>query len=162
MSSWWMTQLWPISFLLIAVVDDLLFRKFHNWLFITLTLVGVFYVFTFSPIHWSLALGGFWVGGLLMLPLVLVKAIGAGDMKFMMAFGLLLGVQPIFWVFVYALIWGAVLGLLQSLLSGQFKLLIWKMASLFQKMKPHSTHKIPYTVAILFGWLTWLQAGGLL
>ncbi|NQZ18804.1 MAG: prepilin peptidase, partial [Bdellovibrionales bacterium] len=86
--------LWHISFLLIAVIDDLVYRKFHNWLFLAFTFIGLIYVFSFSEITWMDACGGFFVGGLLMLPLVLANAIGAGDMKFMMTFGLLLGTQP--------------------------------------------------------------------
>ena len=131
-------------------------------MFIALTLIGLAYVFTLSPITWMDAVGGFFVGGLLMLPLVLANAIGAGDMKFMMVFGLLLGTQPIFWVFIYALFWGALIGVIKSVLSGQSTVLFWKTIGLFQKMKPTQTQKIPYTVAILFGWLTWMQIGGAL
>jgi len=150
----------PISFLFIAVADDLVYRKFHNWLFLSLTTLAIAYVFFFAQLTWIDGIGGFFVGGLLMLPLVLAKAIGAGDMKFMMAFGLLMGTQPIFWVFIYALFWGALIGVLQSLFSSELKAVLWKTLGLFQRMRPTKTNKIPYTVAILFGWLSWFQAGG--
>lgn len=160
MTSFGIFDLWPLSFLFVAVVDDLVFRKFHNWIFLALTAVAVVYVYFFAQITWTDAVSGFFVGGLIMLPLVLSNAIGAGDMKFMMVFGLLLGMQPIFWVFIYALFWGALIGVLQSLFSGELKAVLWRTLGLFQRMKPTKTNKIPYTVAILFGWLSWIQIGG--
>ena len=155
-------MIWPFSFLAIAVVDDLCFKKFHNWLFITLTLVGVCHLIWFSSLTPWQALGGFVVGGALMLPLVLMGAIGAGDMKFMMCFGILLGTIMTFEVFVYALFWGALIGVLQSLFAGKISQLLANMIGFALKQRPVNGQKIPYTVAILMGWLTHHQIGGLL
>lgn len=157
-----LASLWPLSFLLIAVVDDLCFKKFHNWLFITLTVVGTVYTFWLSPVPPFQAFGGFVVGGLLMLPLVLMGATGAGDMKFMMCFGILMGTITTFEIFVYALFWGALIGVLQTAFAGKLPHLINNMIGFAYKLKPTKTNKIPYTVAILFGWLTHIQFGGLL
>lgn len=157
-----MTTIWPIGFLVVAVIDDLWFKKFHNWLFLSLTAVAIAYVLmsqTVSPLD---ALGGFLVGGLLMLPLVLVGAIGAGDMKFMMCFGILMGTMTIFHIFIYALFWGALIGVLQSLFAGNILNLAQNLKLMAFKMKPTKTQKIPYTVAIFFGWLSFVQWGGLL
>lgn len=156
-----LASLWPISFLTIAVIDDLCFRKFHNWLFISLSLVGLWYVFFFSELTTLDALGGFALGGALMLPLALIKAIGAGDMKFMMCFGIIMGTTATFEVFIYALFWGALIGVLQSLLAGKIKLLADNLRGFAYKLIPTETQKTPYTVAILFGWLSYNQWGGL-
>lgn len=160
--SWALSSLWPLLFLAVAVADDLFYKKFHNWLFITLSVLGFASVLFFTTINPLQAVGGFVVGGLLMLPLVLMGAIGAGDMKFMMAFGILMGTITIFEIFVYALFWGALIGVLQSAFSGKITLLIQNLKGLAYKLKPTETQKIPYTVAILFGWATHTQFGGLL
>ncbi len=160
--SFTMASLWPLSFLVIAVIDDLCFKKFHNWLFVALTFVGALYVFSYSELTFMQAFGGFVVRGALMLPLVLMGAIGAGDMKFMMCFGLIMGTIVIREIFLYALFWGALIGVLQSLFAGKISLLFRNMLGFAYKLKPTQTQKIPYTVAILFGWASYSQFGGFL
>ncbi len=157
-----LTALWPISFLLVAVIDDICFRKFHNWLFISLTLAGTLYALNFSELTLIDAAGGFFIGGLLMLPLVLLRAIGAGDMKFMMCFGLIMGTTAIFEIFLHSIFWGALIGVLQALFAGKISKLAGNMMTFAYKLRPTETNKIPYTVAILFGWLSYSQFGGLL
>lgn len=151
-----------ISFLLIAVVDDLCFKKFHNWIFLSLSFIGIVFVILMGTPTIDQSLLGFLVGGLLMLPLVLMGAIGAGDMKFMMCFGILMGPQKVFEIFLFALFWGALIGVLQVLLSGQISSLLGNLKLMSAKVKPAKTHKIPYTVAILFAWVTYNVHGGLL
>ena len=157
-----MTTIWPIGFLVVAVIDDLWFKKFHNWLFLTLTAIGFVVVMMNSQMSLTQAFGGFAVGGLCMLPLVLVGAIGAGDMKFMMCFGMLMGINAIFEIFIYSLFWGALIGVLQTLFAGNISKLVDNLTMMAFKVKPAKTNKIPYTVAILFGWLTLAQFGGFL
>ena len=147
------------SFLAIAVTDDLCFRKFHNWLFITLSLIGFLMIgFEILPLSFYQATTGFLVGGLLMLPLVLTGVVGAGDMKFFMCFGVIMGMTSLFEIFVFSLFWGALIGVLQTLFSGHVKSLVQNLKLMRLKIKPMTLHKIPYTVAIFFGWLT-LQSG---
>ena len=162
MMTWIIANVWHLSFLTIAVADDLVYKKFHNALFIALTLVGVVYVFSMSPLSWQDSLGGFFIGGGLLLPLVLLNAIGAGDMKFMMAFGILLGTTATISVVIYAFFWGALLGVLKTVLGGQLKTLLTNMAQIASKQTPKKTIKIPFTVAILLGWLCYVQMGGAL
>ncbi len=151
----------PLSFLVVAIVDDLCFKKFHNWLFLTLSVLGFLFVFTFGFMDPLQALGGFLAGGALMLPLVLLGAIGAGDMKFMMSFGILMGPVVVFQIFIYSLFWGALIGLFHSLLAGQFSLIVQNLLGFLYRLKPVKTQKIPYTVAIFIGWLTNSFYGGL-
>ena len=97
-----------------------------------------------------------------MLPLFLMGATGAGDLKFMMSFGILMGTIPILEVFIYSLFWGALIGILQSLLAGKIFPLIRNLTGFLYKLKPSKVQKIPYTMAILLGWLTHRFQGGLL
>ena len=160
--SFTLATIWPLSFLVVAVIDDLWFRKFHNWVFLSLTVIGFLYAFAFSDLPALQAIGGFVVGGLLMLPLVIMGATGAGDMKFMMCFGVLVGTITIFEIFVYALFWGAIIGIFQSVFSGKLSLLLNNLKGFAYKLKPTQVNKIPYTIAIFFGWLSHQQFGGLL
>lgn len=96
-----------------------------------------------------------------MLPLVFLGALGAGDMKFMMSFGLIMGTTATFEIFVQALFWGALIGVFQTLLAGKAKVLFNNLVGFAYKLKPVQTQKIPYTVAIFFGWLSYSQLGGL-
>ena len=157
-----MTTIWPLSFLVVAIIDDLWFKKFHNWLFLSLCVVGLTIVVFTGHISYLHALGGFAVGALCMLPLVLVNAIGAGDMKFMMCFGIIMGTLATFEIFIYALFWGALIGVLQSLFAGNILKLINNLKLMSFKMRPTQLSKIPYTVAIFFGWMTHVTYGGLL
>jgi Flp pilus assembly protein protease CpaA len=156
-----MTAIWPISFLFAAVVDDLIYKKFHNWLFMALSGLGFVYLFTLAPDGPTSGFYGFLAGGLVMLPLVLLGITGAGDLKFMMAFGLVTGLDGILWTAVYSLFWGALIGVGQVLLAGRLQQLYANFQMITYRMRPTNTHKIPYTVAILLGWLTWIYSGGL-
>ncbi len=154
--------IWPLSFLLIAITDDLLFKKFHNWLFLTMLSLSLIYTATLSPLSWSEAGLGFLSGLGLMLPLVLLRALGAGDMKFMMCLGVLLGASATLHVFIYSLFWGALLGVLRVLLSGQILSLKNNLQTMSYRLAPHKLHTIPFTVAIFLGWLTWTNTGSFL
>lgn len=160
--AFYLATIWPLTFLLIAIADDLLFKKFHNWLFLTMLSVSLFYTATLSLLSWPEAGFGFLTGFGLMLPLVLVRALGAGDMKFMMCLGVLLGASCTLHVFIYSLFWGALIGVLRVLLSGQILNFKKNLQIMSHRLAPHKLHTVPYTVAIFLGWLTWLQMGSLL
>jgi len=157
-----LATVWPLSFLLIAITDDLLFKKFHNWLFLTMLSISLLYTAILSPLSWAEAGFGFLTGLTLMLPLVLLRALGAGDMKFMMCLGVLLGASTTLHVFIYSLFWGALLGIIRVLFSGQILSFKNNLEAMSYRLTPHKLHTIPYTVAIFLGWLTWIQMGGLL
>lgn len=153
--------LFPIGFLTVAIVDDLCFKKFHNWLFLTLSGMGFSFVFLSGSVNPTEAFLGFLTGGVLMLPLVFMGAVGAGDMKFMMSFGILTGTALIFEIFIYSLFWGGLFGLFQSFFAGKISVVIQNLLGFFYKLKPTETQKIPYTIAIFFGWITHNSCGGL-
>lgn len=146
-----------------GVIDDFRTRKFHNWLFLTCVAVAAVTVLvTGGFAAFSLALLGFLAGLAVFLPLVLMKVIGAGDMKLMAAFGLAAGWDAVLQTALYGLFWGAAFGVLATVFRGQGRMLAHNMMALvtFRERKGLSLHTIPFTVAIFMGWLTVLTLRG--
>ncbi len=151
--------------LIAGVIDDMRSRKVHNWLFLICAasaLVGATVTDGFAG--FNLALIGFFAGFVILLPLVLLKIIGAGDMKLFSAFGAAVGWSTTFDVAVWALIWGAAFGVLQVALKGQLKATLQNMIAIaqFKDRQNLILHKIPFTIALLMGWLTDLVHRGVL
>ncbi len=151
--------------LIVGVVDDFRTRKFHNWLFLVcsgVALGAVIIAGGIAGVHQGVF--GFLAGFVALLPLVLMRILGAGDMKLMAAFGIVAGWTAVVNVAVYSLIWGAVFGLLVIVLKGQLRGTLANMASIATLKERQGVelqlHKIPYTVALLMGWLTQLTLQG--
>ena len=145
--------------LILACFFDLRCARFPNWLFVTSLLAAVS-LKTFE-VGWLLCLQQFaWALGffILLVPLVLLKAFGAGDAKLMMSFTLLTNFSTSLNVFLYSLFWGLLIGLLRMALAGQ--LATFTTSYLLQTSQV-KTNKIPYTFALLLGWLSVLSVGGL-
>jgi prepilin peptidase CpaA len=148
-----------------GVIDDLRSRKVHNVLFlicvaialVVTMLVGGLQALFLAPI-------GFMAGFAVFLPLVLLNIVGAGDMKLMAAFGIVAGWNAVVAVAVFALIWGAIFGLVQVTLKGQLLQTFRNMLSIasMKERKSIELHKMPFTVAILMGWLSHLTYQGVL
>ena len=149
----------PSFILLAGVVDDLRSRKVHNWLVGVLVVVAMaFQLFTqgwAGVQQGALGIGAAMVVGV---PLVIFKLMGAGDMKLMLAFGMATSWKTTVAVMVLAIVWGALLGLIRAVVAGEFKKLMLSTYNVaLKKAAPSSQlHKIPYTVALFFGWLTHL------
>jgi prepilin peptidase CpaA len=143
-----------------GVIDDLRSRKVHNWLFLGCTALAV--IVNFSIGGWSglnTALLGFVAGFLILLPLVLLKIIGAGDMKLFAAFGAIAGWSAVINVAILSLIWGAIFGIVQVAVKGQLMVMVKNMLAIASMKKDRSTielHKMPFTIAIFMGWLSFL------
>lgn len=146
-----------------GVVDDLRTRKFHNWLFGVCVALAALSVLVSGGISgFPFALLGALAGFAIFLPLVLLKIIGAGDMKLMVAFGLAAGWDAVLSVALYGLFWGAAFGVLASVFRGQGRTLVYNMFSIVavRERKGLELQKIPFTVAIAMGWLTYLGLRG--
>lgn len=162
-----LTLIIPTLILLAGVIDDLRSRKVHNRLVVTLMVIAMVSSFAMWGFHGVIfgliaALVAVGIG----VPLVIAGVIGAGDMKLMVAFGLATSWTAVLWVFIYSLIWGAALGVFRALLRGEGRVLLVSTMSvaMFKKSSPLPLQKIPYTVALFFGWLTLMsltQFGGL-
>lgn len=157
----------PTSILIASVVDDLKTQKVHNWLILTMAGVAVVYQVLTAGLNGLLQGGlGLLAGVLISLPLVLVKGLGAGDMKVLGVLGLATNWQVAVWTAIYSVIWGALLGLCQALLNRQGFNLVKNTVGLLNRNfapDPKKLHRIPYTVALFFGWLTYvsLSFGGI-
>lgn len=150
----------PTTLLIIAAVMDLRFGKFPNRLFITSALMGLVWlgfqtdlkVFIMSVVYSMI----FFV---VLAPLVYFKVFGAGDIKLLTALSLFITVPITATVLVYSLFWGLLIGLLKILLSGDLKTFT---QSFVLRTKQVKSQKIPYAVAILLGWFSFLTVGDIL
>lgn len=152
--------------LLVGVVDDLRSRKFHNWLFLICSVVA-FIVMLVLGGGTALYLSslGFGAGFIVLLPLVLMKMVGAGDMKLLAAFGIAAGWNAVISVTIMSLFWGALFGVVRVIVGGQFRVLLGNMVSIVNPKSLNDRtqlelHKIPFTIALLMGWLSHLVYQG--
>ena len=158
----------PSLILIAGLIDDLRSRKIHNWLVLSCLAVALVYSFVTKDslgFRLSLLAGGIAIG--MTLPLVLLKILGAGDMKLMIAFGVATDYQAVIEVIVYSFFWGALLGIITALLNKDGLQLFKNTLKIATKKEvtQKELHKIPYSVALLFGWLTHVSTqvyGGLL
>ena len=154
----------PTLILISGVIDDMRSRKIHNQLIVGLaifTLAAQFYMGGWDRLlTGTLGLGA---GLLFCLPLVLARILGAGDMKLLAVFGLASDWTSVGAVLLLSLFWGAVLGIVRAALKGELTLLLYSTASVAMRKKPpaSSLQQIPYSVALFFGWLTYLTVSRL-
>jgi Flp pilus assembly protein protease CpaA len=149
----------PTLLLILAGYFDLRSARFPNWLFVVSLLIGL--ALTMADGGWLLAIQHFaWALGffILLIPLVLLKTFGAGDAKLMMNLALFTSFSTTLNIFLYSLFWGLLIGLLRMALTGQ---LVTFTTSYLLRTPQVTVQKIPYTFAILLGWLSVLSVGGL-
>lgn len=152
--------LFPSLILGAGVVDDLRSQKVHNKLILALlplSLIGQFLGFGLE----GLAYGGmaFLFALCITIPMVLSGMLGGGDMKLFAIFALATNLNATIWVGITSLFWGGILGVTRAILNKQGTLLLWNTIGLFKRERPNENHltKIPYTIALAFGWATYLS-----
>lgn len=154
---------WLATFILaMGLADDLKTRKIHNKLVIALLVVTLGYLCLFQNKE-QIEMGFLAMACSLLvtLPLVLVGALGGGDMKLFAVFALTSRPDVIIWVVGYSIIWGAILGLVRAGIDGQILSVFRGMAELaIYRQGPKERHTIPFSVAMMFGWLTQLSLSG--
>lgn len=149
------------TFLAIGIFFDLRFQKIFNK--VNLSLLGFAIVLQASVFGWSgltQALVGSLGAFVFFLPLVILRFIGGGDLKLMVAFGALVPYQASLSVMIWSLIWGAILGVIRSIISGQFGLLLsntYKIASGQSNKQTLVLQKIPFTIPLMLAWLSYLS-----
>lgn len=142
--------------LLLAVIDDIASQKIHNKLLLILTPL------TLGLLAWHLKAGflghltqsgiGVLLSVVVVLPFVLSKILGAGDLKLLMLLALVLSPQILFQIFLFSFVWASLLGLVQIIVSGQLSSLIANLIN-FKKLKDNKElHSIPFSVALFFSW----------
>lgn len=154
------TLIIPSLILLAGVVNDLRSRKVKNTLVISSAVVALAAHFYFNGTQGLLDGGLAFLAALaLTLPLVLIRALGAGDLKLLAAFALAVNWHAVFVTAVASLFWGALLGAIKAVISGKGMTLLKNTGSIIKgtNIQTLQTTKIPYTVALLFGWMTYIS-----
>ncbi len=96
----------------LAVVWDLRSRRIPNWLCLCAALAGLLWnALAPEGAGWLAGLEGLGTGFALYLPLYILRARGAGDVKLLAAAGAIVGPANCFWLFLYASVAGGVVGL---------------------------------------------------
>jgi prepilin peptidase CpaA len=162
-----------IALVLGAALFDLLSRRIPNWL------IGIGLVI--SLLHQTVSIhgaglstwaAGFAVGFVLFLPMYMLHAMGAGDVKLMAMVGSFLGGLAAFKTVLATLVAGGVIALLYALLSGRSKLVFENVRILLANMTMNammrkmpvakvpaaSAGSLPYAIAIAAGTLLYIFA----
>lgn len=157
---WSLNHIAALLMLLVAVATDLKSRSVPNKLILAMFGASFLIVISTSgPTGIWVAAAGFAAAFILGLPFYLMKVFAGGDFKLLLAIAPLLSWQTIAIVILTSFVWGAILGIFQVILKGQLKSFIQNMFAIFMRNKPAATslHAVPYTVAILFGFLSHLS-----
>jgi prepilin peptidase CpaA len=157
-----------------AAVSDYRIHRIPNWLVVSGALFGMIYNAVLAPYPHNnilFPLAGLGLGLLLFLPLYLVRAMGAGDVKLLAMVGAFLGPGDTFYAALATMVVGGVLAILFVLMRGTARRLLYNLGSLFQLgflsmaggSKPNlqigadvSAGKLPYGVAIAIGTIGYL------
>lgn len=153
----WQTLILPTVILIAGLVDDIRSKKIHNWLVLSaIVLAAIVVLITTGRGGLQAGLLGAALALALTLPLFMARVLGGGDVKLMIAFGLASSMAAVFNVVLYSILWGALLGLIQAILSGQLMALLKNTARALTHKPTTMTnlHKIPYSVALVFAWFT--------
>ncbi len=154
--------------LVAGMVDDLRSRKVHNALVLVLLPIVAFSSLYFRGIDGTLVgVGSMLLALILTIPLFAVRVIGGGDVKLFAVFALALDPLSMFWTLIYSFFWGGLFGVTRAVLSRQLLALVRNTTKAASRQKIHTQeiHKIPYTFALLLGWLTqltFMRVAGLL
>lgn len=155
-----------IALVLTAALFDLISSRIPNWLIVAGLIISLAYQTVsgygtgFST--WAAGLG---VGFALFLPMYMLRAMGAGDVKLMAMVGAFIGAQSVLTATLYTLLAGGLLSLVfmlgrgvaaQTLANVRFLLTDWALrASSGQgaRLAPLQTTaaRLPYAVAIALG-----------
>lgn len=155
-----------ILLLLAGVVNDLRERKVRNQLVLVGFVLGLVCILALQGTSGLItSLLSLLTAGVAILPLYILRVFGGGDVKLFLAVSVLMGWKAVLISLFGAIVWGAVLGILQVVLQGKGKAFAHNMLALAHsrsKLPETQVHKIPFTVALFFGYLTNLVVGGIL
>lgn len=123
-----------------------------------------------APLGLPMALAGFAVGLALLMPMYMLKAMGAGDVKLMAMVGAFVGPQAVLGAMLFSLLAGGVLalavaafhGTLREVTSNSYHLLLNSLMRGIAGQRPGidappaASGKLPYAIAIASGTLIYL------
>ncbi len=160
--------------LIVAAISDYRTRRIPNWLVVSGALYGVIYNIMWPPTphdNYLFPLTGLALGLLIFLPLYLLRAMGAGDVKLLAMVGAFLGPWDTFCAALATMIVGGVLAILFVLARGKAMVMFRNLTSVlqlgflsaatgstpdFQITPQASAGKLPYGVAIAAGTIGYL------
>lgn len=154
-----------LALMAVAVLVDIRTRKVPNIIVTAGALVGIASSFLPGSIGLVPSLGGLSVGLVMLLPMYMLRVMGAGDVKLMACAGTFLGVKATIFATLFAVVLGGVLAILFSAFSGTFRqtvtnLKLFLVQSLVRVAggempksddMPISVGRMPYSLAIAGG-----------
>lgn len=163
-----------VTCLLIAVFNDIRHYRIPNSLIVSGVLAGMVLNTVFPPETDTLgvltSLAGLAVGLVVLLPLYLLRMMGAGDIKLMAMIGTFTGAHAILEITLYTLIVGGILAIGVSLLHGRLAQVLdtlkltlllgiarspqWQLP--LETAAARTDHRMPYAIAIASGTLVYL------
>lgn len=147
--------------LVLAVYLDLKTAKFPNKFFISFLIFNVLLTILFrGGAGITVGLLTFGVAVLLLTPIYMVKILGGGDIKLMLAVSPVLLMDEFIGFLFMSFLWAGVFGLMRSLLGGNLRALLVNTLFMSKKITV-ATDKIPFTVGILLGWCSYKSFLGL-
>ncbi|HET7628052.1 MAG TPA: A24 family peptidase [Bacillales bacterium] len=110
-----------ILLLLIALWWDIRFKRIPNWLTVSGTAAGFLYHFIFDGLDGVVfsSIGMVAAGGTFLF-LYIFRAIGAGDVKLFAAIGAIAGVQFVFYLMMYSILYAGIIALVILLFTRTF------------------------------------------
>jgi len=141
--------------LIVAVYLDLTTAKFPNKFFIAFSVVNVLVVAIFGGLG-ALTVGLLTLGVaiLLMVPIYMIKMLGGGDIKLILAISPMLLLDEFIGFLAMTVVWAGVFGFLRSAMGGSLRSLLVNTLFLTKKVTVAS-ERIPFTVGILLGWCSY-------
>lgn len=142
--------------LVFCVIDDLKTRKIHNKLILILfplALAGAFFLKDHSLV--TIAIASL-LSLIISIPLYIGKVVGGGDLKCFFVFSMTVTWMEVWQVFFYSLPWVLMLGVLKLTFDKKIKNFLSNLVSIlkFKSLEQKSLHTIPFSVGLLFGWMT--------
>jgi len=147
--------------LFIAVYYDLTTAKFPNKFFIAFIILNIILILLFGGLSAiSVGILTLSVAILLMLPIYMIKMLGGGDIKLILAVSPMLLLPELIGFLVMSFVWAAVFGFLRSAFGGNLRSLLVNTLFMTKKVTVAS-ERIPFTVGILLGWCSYKSVMGL-
>jgi prepilin peptidase CpaA len=153
-----------ISQLLIAVITDMHSYRVKNLMIIIFLIAGVaFHIFFMSDYDLYIHLLGLAAPFIILLPLYILKMLGAGDIKLFCSIGFLLGIKDVFYSIIYSYLFGLILAVFIMLTRENFKarfkrLFIYIKCSIltmsvltYDDLNIHSDGRMHFTIPIAMG-----------
>ena len=149
----------------VGVGDDLRSRKIHNKLILILLSVAGVGVLLLKGVSGALAgMLSALLAGVLGTPLYISKIIGGGDLKLLVVFSFTVTWMEAGMSLIYSLPWALLLGVFKIALDKKFRVFLANLLLMAKLQKPDfsTLHTIPFSLGLLFGWLTCvsLKRGG--